>query len=247
MSTFQVAEKKSMHVQEQIPVKAVQGSANASTNHLDVEEELAFYSSYHSNKVNQIIHFICIPQILWTWLIVAAHVSPPGAKAINFCLGLTFQPNLAFVWMVSYMTYYILLDPFGGLSYVPVGTVLYLSATFVADSRPSWLPGVDSSEISPSVLPFTLAVHVCAWVAQFIGHGFFEHRAPALTDSLVQALVLAPFFVHLESLFYFFNYKPKLQKKIKAKADLRIKRFTQEKKALKQAEAVVATDSAKSE
>nr|ODN98739.1 hypothetical protein L204_02703 [Cryptococcus depauperatus CBS 7855] len=233
MSTFQVAEKKSMHVQEQIPVKAVQGSANASTNHLDVEEELAFYSSYHSNKVNQIIHFICIPQILWTWLIVAAHVSPPGAKAINFCLGLTFQPNLAFVWMVSYMTYYILLDPFGGVS-VTLCKALCSTHTHVC-------------EISPSVLPFTLAVHVCAWVAQFIGHGFFEHRAPALTDSLVQALVLAPFFVHLESLFYFFNYKPKLQKKIKAKADLRIKRFTQEKKALKQAEAVVATDSAKSE
>jgi uncharacterized membrane protein YGL010W len=43
-----------------------------------------------------------------------------------------------------------------------------------------------------------LYIHVASWIAQFIGHGAFEHRAPALLDSLVQALVLAPFFAVFE-------------------------------------------------
>lgn len=65
-----------------------------------------------------------------------------------------------------------------------------------------------------------------AWIGQFIGHGVFERRAPALKDNLVQgesyparflfgngnrrgklmvALVTAPFFVHLELMFGLFH------------------------------------------
>jgi uncharacterized membrane protein YGL010W len=62
-------------------------------------------------------------------------------------------------------------------------------------------------------------IFVGAWISQFIGHGAFEGRAPALLDSLVQckfspsspsagmlinigsALVLANFFVFYEVLF----------------------------------------------
>ena len=43
-----------------------------------------------------------------------------------------------------------------------------------------------------------LAIHVTAWVLQFAGHGVFEGRAPALLDSLDQALITAPLFVLLE-------------------------------------------------
>jgi uncharacterized membrane protein YGL010W len=31
-----------------------------------------------------------------------------------------------------------------------------------------------------------LVIHVVAWILQFIGHGVFEGRAPALLDSLDQ-------------------------------------------------------------
>ena len=41
-------------------------------------------------------------------------------------------------------------------------------------------------------------VHITGWVLQFIGHGVFEGRAPALLDSLDQALITAPLFVLLE-------------------------------------------------
>jgi len=43
-----------------------------------------------------------------------------------------------------------------------------------------------------------LGIFTASWIAQFIGHGVFEGRAPALLDNLVQALFLAPFFVWME-------------------------------------------------
>lgn len=43
-----------------------------------------------------------------------------------------------------------------------------------------------------------MCIQVFCWVAQFVGHGVFEGRAPALLDNLVQALFMAPVFVLLE-------------------------------------------------
>ena len=52
-----------------------------------------------------------------------------------------------------------------------------------------------------------VAVHVVSWIAQFVGHGKFEGRKPALLDNLVQALFLAPLFVWYEILFKLGFYK----------------------------------------
>jgi len=71
-----------------------------------------------------------------------------------------------------------------------------------------------------------------SWVAQFAGHGLAEKRAPALLDDLLggacivcsdfsflptqlntTALVLAPFFVHLEILFAC-GYRPDFHREI---------------------------------
>ena len=58
-----------------------------------------------------------------------------------------------------------------------------------------------------------IGVHVFSWIAQFLGHGVFEGRAPALLDNLVQAIFLAPFFVWLEVLFIF-GYRPELKSRL---------------------------------
>ncbi|KAG3111393.1 hypothetical protein PI125_g9184 [Phytophthora idaei] len=69
-----------------------------------------------------------------------------------------------------------------------------------------------------------LGVHCFAWIMQFIGHGVFERRKPALFDSLDQALVTAPMFVLLEALFAF-GYRPELYKRVSAAAKANIKAF----------------------
>ena len=52
-----------------------------------------------------------------------------------------------------------------------------------------------------------------SWIAQFVGHGAFEGRAPALLDNLFQALFLAPLFVWLELLFAL-GYRPELKSRL---------------------------------
>ncbi|CAM0149271.1 unnamed protein product [Urochloa decumbens] len=50
-----------------------------------------------------------------------------------------------------------------------------------------------------------LVAQLFCWTMQFIGHG---KRAPALLDNLVQAFLMAPFFVLLEILHTFGGYEP---------------------------------------
>jgi len=57
-----------------------------------------------------------------------------------------------------------------------------------------------------------LGIHILSWVSQFIGHGVFEGRRPALVNNITQTLV-APTFVILEVLF-FLGYRPQLKKQI---------------------------------
>ncbi|KAJ1569849.1 hypothetical protein HK096_000285, partial [Nowakowskiella sp. JEL0078] len=63
-----------------------------------------------------------------------------------------------------------------------------------------------------------------SWIMQFIGHGVYEGRAPALLDNLVGALVLAPLFVWIEILFNF-GYRPKLEKKLRNSIGKSIKNY----------------------
>jgi uncharacterized membrane protein YGL010W len=72
------------------------------------------------------------------------------------------------------------------------------------------------------------AVFVVSWLMQFVGHGAYEKRAPALLDNLVQALVLAPFFVFMEVLFKF-GYRPELQKRIDVAVEKELAKLKAEK------------------
>lgn len=77
-----------------------------------------------------------------------------------------------------------------------------------------------------------IGVHVLSWIAQFIGHGIFEGRAPALLDNLVQALFLAPFFVWLEVLFMF-GYRPELKARLDSAIQKDISKFRSDAAAKK--------------
>lgn len=71
-------------------------------------------------------------------------------------------------------------------------------------------------------------VHLVCWILQFIGHGVAEKRAPALLDNILGALVLAPYFVHIEILFALGWNKP-LHKKMINGTGVEIARFRRER------------------
>ncbi len=72
------------------------------------------------------------------------------------------------------------------------------------------------------------AINIVCWIAQFIGHGVFEGRAPALLDNLVQAIFLAPFFVWLEILFSM-GYRPELKRRVDQATEKEIEKFNKNK------------------
>jgi 2-hydroxy fatty acid dioxygenase len=69
-----------------------------------------------------------------------------------------------------------------------------------------------------------IGVFIVSWIAQFIGHGAFEGRAPALLDNLVQALVLAPFFVWMEALFKL-GYRPELRARVDKEVEKEVEKY----------------------
>ncbi|KAJ3478127.1 hypothetical protein NLI96_g9976 [Meripilus lineatus] len=77
---------------------------------------------------------------------------------------------------------------------------------------------------APNSWKYAAVIHVVCWIFQFIGHGVFEKRAPALLDNLIGALILAPFFVHIELLFHL-GYNPQLRKDLRNDIGVEITRI----------------------
>lgn len=125
-------------------------------------------------------------------------------------------PNLPLnpgtIGAILYSGFYILLEPVAGTILLPIiiGWTAYsnhLTSTCARTSNQA-----------------AIAVEIVSWVAQFVGHGVFEKRAPALLDNLLQAFVLAPFFVFMEGLFML-GYRPELQKRVSAEVEKEVKKF----------------------
>eukprot|EP01089_Gocevia_fonbrunei_P012714 TRINITY_DN3082_c0_g1_i1.p1 TRINITY_DN3082_c0_g1~~TRINITY_DN3082_c0_g1_i1.p1 ORF type:complete len:193 (+),score=20.98 TRINITY_DN3082_c0_g1_i1:84-662(+) len=186
----------------------------------DLEGQIGFYAQYHHNIVNKFIHIICVPIILWTALVWLCFL-PPLAP-IDLTCGLLPHPvplDFAFIALTGYVLFYISLETVAGLLYVvPLYSLLYFANVF--------------ADTNPKAGTIAVVVHVISWVLQFVGHGFAEKRAPALLDSLIQALVLAPFFVWLELLFML-GYRKDLAHRIDKQAVKDIQRWNNQKKSTK--------------
>ena len=127
-------------------------------------------------------------------------------------------PNLGTIFTLLYATLYVLMEPVAGGMLAPLllastAYSKYLTSTYGATAN-YW----------------ALGFFVTSWIAQFIGHGIFEGRAPALLDNLVQALFLAPFFVWMEILFAF-GYRPELHSRIESAVQKEVQKY-QESKSL---------------
>ncbi|BGP23507.1 DUF962 domain protein [Rhodotorula toruloides] len=187
----------------------------------DLQQQFVFYASYHTNLTNVLIHVACVPTILFTALILT-HGIPGASKSLatlqvdllghHFDLDLTFP----FLWAAGNAAYFVLLEPVAGLLYAPVLlTMGHLSNVFYSTHH-------------DEAMKLASYAFVGSWIAQFVGHGKFEGRAPALLDSLLQSLVLAVFFVWLEVLF-FLGYRPALYKELQRKTGVAVAEYRQQR------------------
>lgn len=110
-------------------------------------------------------------------------------------------PTLGLISCLAYCILYILLEPVAGTGLA----VLLLAGTAAG----KYLLDVYGNTANY----WAAGLHVLSWIAQFVGHGKFEGRAPALLDNLFQAFFLAPLFVWLEILFAL-GYRPELKSRV---------------------------------
>ncbi|KAF1832190.1 hypothetical protein BDW02DRAFT_503681, partial [Decorospora gaudefroyi] len=104
---------------------------------------------------------------------------------------LHLPPNLGTLAAATYSTLYLLLSPnAAGLSATP-----FIMGMAAASNR------LQQRYPAKKLNGVAAGLHVVSWILQFVGHGLFEGRKPALLDNLVQALFLAPLFVWYEGLF----------------------------------------------
>lgn len=115
-----------------------------------------------------------------------------------------------------YVLYYFRIEQPGtvGVLAGELALLCYLTALQVYQyhSADAWKPAI--------------AVNVLCWIMQFIGHGYFERRAPALLDNTSGATMAAPLFVLMDVMFAF-GYRPRFQKTVNAMADENIRQWQQ--------------------
>jgi len=172
------------------------------------------YGSYHHNKVNKIIHFIFIPQIVFSLLCMAKHWSSTRFHFMGQELDYTF------FFLLAVLLAYIKIDFISGV----ISSVVYLGLYYL--SNIIWLQYKLAGQVDQHFKIF-LIQHIVSWLVQFIGHGVFEKRSPALLDNILLTLV-APDFVILEFLFMF-GYKKDVQEECYKRIVANIKAFHESK------------------
>ncbi|SCZ98918.1 BZ3500_MvSof-1268-A1-R1_Chr3-1g05708 [Microbotryum saponariae] len=193
------------------PERPSDSLVTAQTNNMgifDLESQFTFYGSYHTNKINVLIHIVCVPMILFTALILTHGLSNhtffrfqvPLPAQLGFGKEIDVRATFPFLYAAGNALYFTILEPVAGMLYAPVLLTMGHMSNVLYDTR-------------SDAMQKATVVFVASWIAQFIGHGKFEGRAPALFNSLFQSLVLAVFFVWLELLF-FLGYRPELHKKL---------------------------------
>jgi 2-hydroxy fatty acid dioxygenase len=126
-------------------------------------------------------------------------------------------PNLGLFVCSAYCVLYVLLEPVAGTA---------LAALLLAGT--AWANHLTST-YGMTANYYAFAAHIGSWIAQFVGHGKFEGRKPALLDNLFQAFFLAPLFVWLE-VFFMLGYRPDLQQRIEGLVLEDIAKFKAEQK-----------------
>jgi len=134
-----------------------------------VNDWFGSYSADHQNPTNRLIHWICVPAILWSaiaalWVIpVPSSIGKPGL----WC-ALLMVAALSFYWRLS--------RPLGAamiVFFVALAALTYALYGLLGPHELLWL---------------AIAVFVIAWIGQFIGH-MIEGRRPSFFTDLAYLLI----------------------------------------------------------
>jgi uncharacterized membrane protein YGL010W len=135
----------------------------------NVNDWFASYSADHQNPTNRLIHWICVPAILWSaiaalWVLpVPGSIGRPGLWCALIMVGV-----LTFYWRLS--------RPLGAamiVLFIALGLLTNLAYEALGPGRLLWL---------------AIGVFVFAWIGQFVGH-IIEGRRPSFFTDLAYLLI----------------------------------------------------------
>ena len=143
------------------------------------EELLSTYKSVHLNRTNLKTHFVGIPLILWSIMLLLHLIELP------YTIYGTQPLTAAYVSFPLVLVYYFALNVSlaVGMTIVFI-PLLYSSALMAVHPQAAWI---------------AVAVFFIGWVFQFIGH-YYEKAKPAFFDDIKQ-LLIGPFFLMAEIYF----------------------------------------------
>lgn len=158
-------------------------------------DQLGMYAAYHTDRRNQLTHYIGVPLIIFSLLLglTAVYIGSPLFSMAGFLLGLLLLAYIVAVPAVGILSV---------LLYTPL-LVLAIVATDLPDSQ-RW--------------GLVAACFVGGWVIQFAGH-VFEGRKPAFIANILQ-LFMAPAFLAAELMFV-----AGFQKQLAAKLDAQARKY----------------------
>lgn len=138
----------------------------------NIESWLAEYGESHQHPTNKLIHWVCVPAIVFSVIGLLWSLPVPAAFAqISPAL------NWALLFAMTAIVYYFILSVSLG-----IGATLVLTALLLLADR------MDGAAVPLWVT--SLAIFVIAWIGQFIGHRI-EGRKPSFFKDL-QFLMIGP-------------------------------------------------------
>ena len=175
----------------------------------NLADQFLNYYEYHTNPVNQIIHFVFVPVLTFsfTMLLTSMGIKWPILSSI-FSPENPYVMNIGFLFITLLIIYYLLLDRFtGSILAVELISFLILSVHLYGT-------------LNRTTYFFVIALtQLVGWGTQFAGHGIWEGRRPALVDNGLQVFI-APLFVMVEAMF-FLGLKQDLKKEVEQKLKAR--------------------------
>jgi len=133
-----------------------------------IDEWLDEYAVSHQNKVNKLIHWLCVPAIMWTVMALTWNVGFSQNEYLNLSI-LIALCSLYFYFKLSWT--------------LMIGMVL-VTGVFIYSIQ------LFEATYSIAIWKVAIAVFVIAWIFQFIGH-HIECKKPSFLKD-VQFLLIGP-------------------------------------------------------
>ena len=138
-----------------------------------IDELLATYGESHMNATNKLIHWVCVPAIMFSLLTLLF--------CIPFFAERTWYANWAMVFLLFAWIYYARLSTIMLIGFVVIG-ILMMFGIYA-------LYGVANFDAGTLAI-YALIIFTVAWIGQFIGHKIEGKKPSFLQD--IQFLLIGP-------------------------------------------------------